>query len=113
MSRKYNKLYKLFRDQLDFTDKEARQSVKLVGSLIKGEYHEQASRFATKEDLKQDLNATRDELKKEMDGVRQEIRNVERNLEVKMTKSIFWAGVVQFLAMVGAIISIVHFMINK
>ncbi len=78
-------------------DNEAEQLVTFVKSYVKDEINEQVPNLATKEDLIKETSALRLEM---------------REMEVRITRNIFIAGVVQFLAIVGSVLMLLKFHIS-
>lgn len=99
MGKKYYKLYKFFRKYLELSDKAARDSVQLIGELIKCEQDEQSDRYVTNEGLN-----------KAIDGLRNELLLTIAGLEVKLTKKFYWMSLIQFLAIVASIMGLMHYM---
>src|SRR5215471_5619477 len=70
--------------------------------------------FATKQFVKDEIFATKEFVKEEIFSTKALVKDVEHRLELKieqakvdLSKSIYMAGVIQYLAMAGTIIGIV------
>lgn len=92
------KLYDIFRKDLKLSDEKAKELVQAIDDAVKGAQDDEIHQIATK------------------DLVKDEIHRLELKLEQtkgEVTKAIFWAGLIQFLAIVGSVIGIISFMLRK
>ncbi len=125
------RLYDLFRKELHLTDDKAAAFVSAVEEVVEGavevEIREESQGHSTKEDirlleLKLDKHflSTRDDihrleinLEKHTLSTREDIHLLELKLEQTKSdiyKSMFWTGLVQLLAILGGVMTIVKFM---
>lgn len=132
------RLYDIFRKDLHLPDERAHLLVEAIDETVKDSHEANLKGIATIELVKeenrnmrefvgQEVGAARTDLQKEIGGVRtdlqREINTVRSDLQrvelkVEQTKSelsrtIFWTSLVQFLAIIGAIIGIISFMTRK
>jgi hypothetical protein len=121
------RLYDIFRKDLRLADDRAHNLVEAIDEAVKDSHDANLKGVATMElvkeessgvrsDLQREIGGVRSDLQKEINTVRSDIQRVE--LKVEQTKSelsraIFWTSLVQFLAIVGAVIGIISFMVRK
>jgi hypothetical protein len=74
----------------------------------------------TKEFVKEEISATKEFVKEEIRTTKEFVKDEVHRLDLKveqtkseLTKAIFWAGLIQFLAIVGSVIGIISFMFRK
>ena len=104
------KLYDFARKEMSLSEEKAKEFVQVIDEVVK-------------EDIKdENLNelATKSFVKDEIQLVRNEIHKLELKLEIKieqnkseLTRAIFWAGLIQYLAIVGSVFAIINFMLRK
>jgi|SRR5450631_1315138 hypothetical protein len=130
MSMSHIRLYDLFRKELHLPDDKASDFVVAVGEVSVWEADKNRQLLATKNDihllkedihslrseLKEDIHSLRSELKEEINSSRLEFKNDIHLLELKVGqfkddihKAIYRAGVVQFIAIISAVLAIVKF----
>ncbi len=135
------RLYDIFRRDLHLPDERAHDLVQAIDEAVKEGYEERLKGMATKEYVKGEIQVVKDELlatkdfvkggnwnmrdefqaakdfvKAEVNFVKAEVNRVElkvEQLKSEVTKSIYWTSLVQFLAITGAIIGIISFMLRK
>lgn len=132
------KLYDIFRKDLRLPDAKAQDLVQALNESVRDSQEDLLRDLATKEfvrenslALKEDFNNFKNEMTSEFHSFKNEItgeihsfkeemtdklHRVELNGEktrTELTRSIFWSGLVQFLAIVGAAIGIISFMLHK
>jgi hypothetical protein len=90
-----------------------------VIDYIDSKTHEQAAELATKADLKNEINGLRTELKGDISSLRTELKgdiNQVRleiaDVEVRLTRSIYIAGITQLLAVIAAVAGILKIMLG-
>jgi hypothetical protein len=118
------RLYDIFRKDLHLPDERAYDLVQAINETVKEGYEENLKRIATKEFAKDQVMKESQSIKEFMKSqnyatkefVKDEINRVELKVEQtksELTKSIFWTSIVQFLAIIGAVIGIISFMFRK
>jgi len=110
------RLYDIFRKDLRLPDERAHELVQAIDEVVKEGYEERLKGMATKEYVKGEIQVVKDEILVTKDFVKSEINRVElkvEQLKSELTKSIFWTSLVQFLAIIGAVIGIINFMFRK
>ena len=121
------RLYDIFRKDLHLPDERAHLLVEAIDETVKDSHEANLKGIATIEHVKEESRAMREfvghevgsvrtDLQKEISAVKTDLQRVE--LKVEQTKSelsrtIFWTSLVQFLAIIGAIIGIISFMTRK
>ena len=129
------KLYDIFRKDLHLADERAHELVQTIDQAVKGEYEDNLEGVATKDFVKDEIQATKQFVKEEIQVTKQFVREEiqatkdfvrERfhtldlkigQVELKMeqmksdlTRAIFISNLIQFLAIVGSVIAIINFM---
>jgi hypothetical protein len=122
------RLYDIFRKDLHMPEDRAQNLVSTINDALNDHIDQDREDLATKAFVKDEILATKGFVKDEIlatkefvrveiqsvkDELRAEIREVKdsvRNLEVKTTRSIYFANLIQFLAIVGAILAIYTFL---
>jgi hypothetical protein len=92
------KLYDIFRKDLNLTESKAKELVQAIDEAVRVGHEDNVQGVATKEFMKDEIH-------------RLEIKLEQTKGEV--TKAIFWANLIQFLAIVGSVIGIISFMMRK
>jgi len=96
------RLYDIFRKDLRLPDDKARELVQTLDEAAKEGKEGTLEGLATKEFVKEEIYGVKE-------FVKDEIHRVEKNT----LKAVFWSGLVQFLAVIGSTIAIIHFMVRK
>jgi hypothetical protein len=133
------KLYDIFRKDLHLADERAHELVQTIGQAVKGEYEDNLEGVATKEFVREEIQATKQFVREEIHATKQFVRDeiqaakefvrerfhtldlkieqVRSDMELKieqtrseLTKAIFISNLIQFLAIVGSVIAIINFM---
>ena len=114
------KLYDIFRKDLHLADERAHELVQTIDQAVKGEYEDNLEGVATKDFVKDELQATkqfvRDEIQDTKEFVRERFHTLDLQIEQtrgELTKAIFISNLIQFLAIVGSVIAIINFMQHK
>jgi hypothetical protein len=97
------RLYDIFRKDLQMPDDRARNLVSTINEALNDHRDEDREDLATKAFMKDELSAAFQSLKDEMS-------DKMRDLEVRLTRQIYFAGLIQFLGIVGAILAIYAFL---
>jgi uncharacterized protein YicC (UPF0701 family) len=93
------KLYEFARKEMHLTEDKAKEFVQAIDEVVKEDIKgEGINELATKSFVKDEIH--RLELK------------VEQS-KSELSKTIFWTGLIQFLAIVGSVISFISFMLKK
>ncbi len=100
------RLYDIFRKDLHMPDDRAQNLVSTIDEALKDHNEQDREDLATKTFVKDEILATKAFVKDEIQSVRDQIRD----LEVRMTRSIYLVNLIQFLAIVGAILAICSFL---
>lgn len=98
-------LYQLFTKKLGET--EAEQLISFVKGEVKTEFDTKRQSLASKDDIthiKDDITHIRED----MNHIREDMLNIKSDL----SKSIYVVGLVQFIAIVGSVITIFSFMLK-
>ena len=98
-------LYDFFRKDLKIEDKRVKEVVEAI---------EQTINYEVAERLKEHSNSTATKI--DIRGLESDIKQVELKIEQLRSesyKTIFWAALLQVLAVLGGLIAIIKFMLNK
>ena len=93
------RLYDIFRKDLHMPDDRAQNLVSTINDALNDHRDEEREELATKAFVKEELSTAFQSLKDQI-----------RDLEVRMTRQIYFAGLIQFLGIVGAILAIYAFL---
>jgi hypothetical protein len=93
------RLYDIFRKDLHMPDDRAQNLVSTIDEALKDHNEQDREDLATKAFVKDEISTATQSLKDQI-----------RALEVKTTRSIYFATIIQFLAIVGAILAIYSFL---
>ena len=111
------RLYDIFRKDLHMPDDRAQNLVSTINEALNDHKEEEREELATKSFVKDEILATKAFVKNEILAtkafVKDEIQSVKdqmSDLEVRMTRQIYFAGLIQFLGIVGAILAIYAFL---
>ncbi len=86
------KLYEFARKEMNLSEDKARDFVQAIDDVVKEDFRgEGLSELATKSFVKDEIH----------------------RLELSTYKAVFWAGLIQFLAIVASIFGIISFMLRK
>jgi hypothetical protein len=96
------RLYDIFRKDLHMPDDRAQNLVSTINEALNDHSEQDREDLATKELVKVEIRSVKDEI--------QLVRDQIRDLEVRMTRSIYLVNLIQFLAIVGAILAIYSFL---
>ena len=121
------KLYDIFRKDLHLADERAHELVQTIGQAVKGEYEDNLEGVATKDFVKDEIQATKQFVKEEIQATKDFVRERFHTLDLKigqvelkmeqmksdLTRAIFISNLIQFLAIVGSVIAIINFMQHK
>jgi hypothetical protein len=92
------KLYDIFRKDLRMPDDRAQNLVMTINDALTDHSEQDREGLATKAFVKEEITAVKDEI---------------RSIEVKLTRSIYLVNLIQFLAIVASVITIIAFMTRK
>jgi hypothetical protein len=114
------KLYDIFRKDLHLADERARELVQTIDQAVKGEYEDNLEGVATKDFVKDEIQATKEFVRERFHILDLKIEQTKVDLEIKieqvrsdLTKAIYISNLIQFLAIVGSVIAIINFMQHK
>ena len=93
------RLYDIFRKDLHMPDDRAQNLVSTIDEALKDHNEQDREDLATKAFVKDEISAAAQSLKDQI-----------RDLEVKMTRSIYLVNLIQFLAIVASILTIFAFL---
>jgi hypothetical protein len=96
------RLYDIFRKDLHMPDDRAQNLVSTINEALNDHSEQDREDLATKEFVKVEIRSVKDEIHSVKDSI--------RDLEVRMTRSIYLVNLIQFLAIVGAILAIYTFL---
>jgi hypothetical protein len=100
------RLYEFARKEMNFSEEKAKEFVQAIDEVVRDDIKgEGINELATKSFVKDEVLI-----------VREEIHKLELKVEQtkgELTKVIFWAGLIQFLAIVGSLVGIISFMLRK
>ncbi|HUB62243.1 MAG TPA: hypothetical protein VL978_16115 [Puia sp.] len=97
------RLYDIFRKDLHMPDDRAQNLVSTINDALNDHRDEEREELATKAFVKDELSTAFQSLKDQM-------RDQMHDLEIRMTRQIYFAGLIQFLGIVGAILAIYAFL---
>jgi len=103
------RLYDIFRKDLHMADDRAQNLVSTINEALNDHSEHDREDLATKEFVKVEIGSVKDEIR-EVKTELWVVKDSVRSLEVKMTRSIYFANLIQFLAIVGAILAIYTFL---
>jgi hypothetical protein len=89
------RLYDIFRKDLHMPDDRAQNLVSTINDALNDHREEEREDLATKAFVKDEIQSVKDQM---------------HDLEVRMTRQIYFAGLIQFLGIVGAILAIFAFL---
>ncbi len=93
------KLYEFARKEMSLSEEKAKEFVQAIDDVVKEDIKgENLSELATKSFVKDEIHML--ELKLEQ-------------TKGELTKAIFWAGLIQFLAIVGSLFGLINLMLHK
>lgn len=96
------KLYDIFRKDLRMADDRAQNLVSTINEALNDHSEQDKESLATKYFVKEEITSVKNELRDEI-----------RGLEVKLTRSIYFVNLVQFIAIVASILTIFAFLLRK
>ena len=96
------RLYDIFRKDLHLPDDRAQNLVSTINEALNDQCEQDREDLATEELVKAEIRSVKDEV--------QSVRDQIRDLEVRMTRSIYLVNLIQFLAIVASIITIFTFL---
>ena len=100
------RLYDIFRKDLHMPDDRAQNLVSTINDALNEQRDQDKEEVATKSFVKDEILATKAFVKDEIQSVKDQMSD----LEVRMTRQIYFAGLIQFLGIVGAILAIYAFL---
>ena len=89
------RLYDIFRKDLHLPDDRAQNLVSTINDALNEQRDQEQEELATKSFVKEEIQLVRDQI---------------RDLEVRMTRQIYLVNLIQFLAIVGAVLAIFNFL---
>jgi hypothetical protein len=107
------RLYDIFRKDLHLPDDRAQNLVSTINEALNDHSEQDREDLATKEFVREEIKSLRAEFRDEFRSVRTEIGSVRdrfRDLEISITRQIFLVNLIQFLALVGAVLAIYTFL---
>jgi hypothetical protein len=104
------RLYDIFRKDLHMPDDRAQNLVSTINEALNDHRDEDREELATKTFVKDEILATKTFVKDEILATKMFVKDEIRDLEVKLTRQIYFANLLQFLAIVGAVLAIYTFL---
>jgi|SRR5580692_4886049 hypothetical protein len=89
------RLYDIFRKDLHLPDDRAQNLVSTINDALNEQREQDREDLATKSFVKDEIQAVKDQI---------------RNVEIRMTRQIYLVNILQFLAIVGAVLAIFNFL---
>jgi hypothetical protein len=89
------RLYDIFRKDLHLPDDRAQNLVSTINDALNEQREQDREDLATKLFVKDEIQAVKDQI---------------RNVEIRMTRQIYLVNILQFLAIVGAVLAIFNFL---
>jgi hypothetical protein len=89
------RLYDIFRKDLHLPDDRAQNLVSTINDALNEQREQDREDLATKSFVKDEIQVVKDQI---------------RNVEIRMTRQIYLVNILQFLAIVGAVLAIFNFL---